>query len=99
MHCSTVYSVQCTSAVSLEAATQVDPVRGDRHEWCTMLGKIRPEQALSMGVSSCILMADPSPSLQMNFKKSCIGETKNLSTDADCRTDTILEKLHDCSQK
>ena len=28
-------------------------------------------------------------------KKSRIRETKNLSTDADSRTDTILERLHD----
>ena len=28
-------------------------------------------------------------------KKSCIQETKNLSTDADSRTDTIMEKLRD----
>ena len=27
-------------------------------------------------------------------KQSCIWETLNLSTDADSRTDTILEKLH-----
>ena len=30
-------------------------------------------------------------------KKSRIRETKNLSTDADRRTDTILEKLRDLS--
>ena len=28
-------------------------------------------------------------------KKSRIRETSNLSTDADCRTDTILERLRD----
>ena len=33
------------------------------------------------------------------FKKSRIRETKNLSTDADSRTDTILERLHDLSKK
>ena len=32
-------------------------------------------------------------------KKSRIRETKNLSTDADCRTDTILERLRDLSLK
>ena len=32
-------------------------------------------------------------------KKSCIRETKNLSTDADNRTDTILERLRDLSKK
>ena len=31
---------------------------------------------------------------QPTIKKSCIRETKNLSTDADSRTDTILERLH-----
>ena len=30
-------------------------------------------------------------------KKSRIRETSNLSTDADCRTDTILERLSDLS--
>ena len=34
-----------------------------------------------------------------NVEKSRIRETKNLSTDADCRTDTILERLHDLSFK
>ena len=33
------------------------------------------------------------------YQKSRIRETKNLSTDADSRTDTILEGLHDISQK
>ena len=32
-------------------------------------------------------------------KKSRLRETLNLSTDADSRTDTILERLHDLSQK
>ena len=32
-------------------------------------------------------------------KKSRIRETKNLSTDADSRTDTISEGLRDLSQK
>ena len=32
---------------------------------------------------------------QVEEKKSCIWETKNLSTDADSRTDTILERLRD----
>ena len=31
-------------------------------------------------------------------KKSCIRETKNLSTDADSKTDTILERLRDLKQ-
>ena len=31
-------------------------------------------------------------------KKSRIRETKNLSTDADSRTDTILERLRDLSK-
>ena len=30
------------------------------------------------------------------FFKYCIQETLNLSIDADRKTDTILEKLHDC---
>ena len=33
------------------------------------------------------------------FKKSRIRETSNLSTDADRRTDTILESLRDLSRK
>ena len=33
------------------------------------------------------------------LKKSCIRETSNLSTDADRRTDTILERLSDLSKK
>ena len=33
------------------------------------------------------------------LKKSRIWETKNLSTDADSRTDTILERLRDLSLK
>ena len=32
-------------------------------------------------------------------KKSRIREAKNLSTDADSRTDTILERLRDLSKK
>ena len=32
-------------------------------------------------------------------KKSRIRETKNLSTDADRRTDTIFERLHDLFKK
>ena len=32
-------------------------------------------------------------------KKSRIRETKNLSTDADRRTDTILQRLRDLSKK
>ena len=38
---------------------------------------------------------------QTNFilKKSRIRETKNLSTDADSSTDTILERLRDLSKK
>ena len=35
----------------------------------------------------------------LNIKKSRIRETSNLSTDADCRTDTILESLRDLSRK
>ena len=35
----------------------------------------------------------------MTFKKSRIRETLNLSTDADRRTDTILERLRDLSRK
>ena len=31
-------------------------------------------------------------------EKSCIRETKNLSTYAESRTDTILERLHDLSE-
>ena len=31
-------------------------------------------------------------------KKFRIRETKNLATDADSRTDTILERLHDLSK-
>ena len=33
------------------------------------------------------------------MKKSCIRETSNLSTDADRRTDTILERLRDLSKR
>ena len=33
------------------------------------------------------------------WKKSRIRETSNLSTDADRRTDTILERLRDLSKK
>ena len=33
------------------------------------------------------------------IKKSRIRETSNLSTDADRRTDTILERLRDLSKK
>ena len=33
--------------------------------------------------------------LKIVLKKSCIQETKNLSTDADSTTDTILERLCD----
>ena len=33
------------------------------------------------------------------LKKSRIRETKNLSTDADSRIDTILERLRDLSKK
>ena len=33
------------------------------------------------------------------LKKSRIRETSNLSTDADRRTDTILERLRDLSKK
>ena len=33
------------------------------------------------------------------WKKSRIQETKNLLTNADSRTDTILERLRDLSQK
>ena len=35
----------------------------------------------------------------LNIKKSCIWETSNLSTDADCRTDKILESLRDLSRR
>ena len=35
----------------------------------------------------------------MTVKKSRIRETSNLSTDADRRTDTILESLRDLSRK
>ena len=37
--------------------------------------------------------------LNSQGKKSRIRETKNLSTDADRRTDTILERLRDLSRK
>ena len=37
--------------------------------------------------------------LNPGLKKSRIRETKNLSTDADSRTDTVLESLHDLSKK
>ena len=37
--------------------------------------------------------------LHMHIKKSRIRETSNLSTDADCRIDTILESLRDLSRK
>ena len=36
--------------------------------------------------------------MKIMMKKSFIRETKNLSTDADIRTDTILERLRDLSQ-
>ena len=36
---------------------------------------------------------------RIDEKKSRIRETKNLSTDADSRTDTILERLHDLLKK
>ena len=32
-------------------------------------------------------------------KKSSLRETKNLSTDADSKTDTILERLRDLSER
>ena len=35
--------------------------------------------------------------LEVIVKKSRIRETKNISTDADSRTDTIFERLHDLS--
>ena len=35
----------------------------------------------------------------ISYKKSRIRETKNLSTDADIRADTVLERLRDLSQK
>ena len=35
----------------------------------------------------------------MYYKKSLIRETSNLSTDADCKTNTILESLRDLSRK
>ena len=34
-------------------------------------------------------------SVLLDIKKSRIRETKNLSTDADSRTDTVLERLRD----
>ena len=37
--------------------------------------------------------------LKSELKKSRIRETSNLSTDADCRTDTILESLRDLSRR
>ena len=37
--------------------------------------------------------------LRINAKKSRIRDTKNLSTYADSRTDTILERLRDLSKK
>ena len=37
--------------------------------------------------------------IKMCTKKSRIRETSNLSTDADCRTDTILESLRDWSRR
>ena len=43
-----------------------------------------------------ISLEGPSSNLK---KKSRIRETKNLSTDADSRTDTILERLQDLSKK
>ena len=39
------------------------------------------------------------PKSKRNTKKLRIRETKNLSTDADSRTDTILERLHDKMKK
>ena len=36
---------------------------------------------------------------QRELKKSRIRETSNLSTDADCRTDKILESLRDLSRR
>ena len=33
------------------------------------------------------------------YKKSRIRETKNLSTDADSRTNTIFKRLHDLSRR
>ena len=39
------------------------------------------------------------PIHNMFSEKSRIRETKNLSTDADSRTDNIFERLHDVSQK
>ena len=38
-------------------------------------------------------------SYRYQVKKSRIRETSNLSTDADRRTDTILERLRDLSKK
>ena len=35
----------------------------------------------------------------LNIKKSRIRDTSNLSTDADCRTDKILESLHYLSRR
>ena len=47
------------------------------------------------------ILSDPLTSLAVGLydKKSRIWETPTLSTDADSRTDTILERLHDFSQK
>ena len=49
----------------------------------------------------CGKVYSPNPSWlsQSQVKKSRIRETKNLSTDADSKTDTILERLHNLSKK
>ena len=39
------------------------------------------------------------PKGRVKLKKSRIWETKNLSTDADSRTDTIFKRLQDLSLK
>ena len=50
----------------------------------------------------CIIIKMPAARwwyYNVEHKKSRIRETSNLSTDADRRTDTILERLHDLSKK
>ena len=54
------------------------------------LGKVLKQDILSIGRYQF---------KSSTFKKSRIRETKNLSTDADSRTDTILERLRDLSKK
>ena len=45
----------------------------------------------------CQILIEYITDFKVYNKKSRIRETKNLSTDADSRTDTILERLRDLS--